>query len=427
MSKQRSKIGASLVAAALAAFSVAPSAFGAGGQNSGGGGGQMSGGSERSGGGFSGGHIEMGHGDFGRGDLGHSGSAFAGSGSTRPLIGENVHSNSVSRALAPSSGSHFPPEATGSPATTPPITNPNWSHGGTGWQAGINHWNNGQWYRNHWNWFGNGNFYAYPYYIAFVPLLYGGYGYGYPYFDYGGANAYYALYYNGDDGLPPVNLPQAADPGPPIGAGANAAPPNAGGGAEAVADAGNADADNADGSAGAEFFTQAEAAFQDGRYRDALKLANHAAVESPRNPKAHELMSLSLFALADYRGAAIEAHAAIALGPIADWATLFGYYGDQARYTTQLRALEKYSHEKPNSAEARFLRAYHYLMTGHIDAAKEQLTEAVKLTPADKLAADLLKKYSGDVAAPPPPGAVPAAPQGAPAKPANPDPDSFDT
>ena len=40
-------------------------------------------------------------------------------------------------------------------------------------------------------------------------------------------------------------------------------------------------------------------------------------------------MSLSLFAVADYRGAASEAHAAIALGPIADWATVFGYYGDR--------------------------------------------------------------------------------------------------
>ena len=152
-------------------------------------------------------------------------------------------------------------------------------------------------------------------------------------------------------------------------------------------------------SAGAEFFAQSEAAFQDGRYHDAPRLATHAAVESPRNPKAHELMSLSMFASGDYRGAAIEAHAAIALGPIADWATLFGYYGEQARYTNQLRALEKYSHENPKAAEARFLRAYHYLMTGHIDAAKEQLAEAVKLTPNDKLAAELLKKYSANGAA----------------------------
>jgi tetratricopeptide (TPR) repeat protein len=427
MSQQRSLIGASLAAAALFAFGFAPNAFGAGGggQNDGGG---HSGGSGFSGSGFSGSGFNSG-GFSG----GHAGGGLQGGGFARPPVGGH---SGVSPALTPSGGGHLSPGSTGGSQSSVP-TRPIGPQNNPAWQQGMGHWTGGQYWGSHWAGFGFGNVYGYPYYFAFVPFLYGSYGYLYPYYYYGSPYAYYPAYYPGDDSPPPVNLP-AANIGPPIDAGANApiqngvapnagllagaavnaAPPNAAG-AAAGADG------EADGSAGAEFFIQAEAAFHDGRYRDALRLANHAAVESPRNPKAHELMSLSLFALADYRGAAIEAHAAVALGPIADWATIFGYYGDQVRYTTQLRALEKYSRENPKSAEARFLRAYHYLMTGHIDSAKEQLAEAIQLTPSDKLAADLLKKYNGDGAAAQP-AAAPKPPPAAPAKPANPDP-GFDT
>lgn len=243
--------------------------------------------------------------------------------------------------------------------------------------------------------------------FLFVPVLYGGFGYSYPYLGYGNGNSNSAAASNGDNGLPPANLPQAADPGAPKAVGANAAPQNA------VEAATIADAHDANDWAGVEYLTQAEAAFREGRYRDALRLANHAVVEEPRDPKSHELMSLSLFALADYSGSSIEAHARIALGPIADWATLFGYYGDQERYTSQLRALEKYSSENPISADARFLRAYQYLMTGHIEPAKAQLALAVRLAPNDKLAADLLKRYGADAgwSQPAPASAMPTTPQ----------------
>ncbi len=429
----RSMAGASLVALALAAFSFAPNAIaaGGGGGGHGGGGGGFSGG--HSGGGFGGGGFSGGHSGGGFSG-GHSGGGFSGGGSfARPSVGSGQHSATFSPTFSPN-GSHsstgFP--GGGSVQTTHPLG----PHGGPGWSQSSGNWHNGNWnggnwnrgqyYGSHWNWYRNGNSFIYPYFFSFVPVYgYGyGYGYGYPYFDYGGTTNYYAVYYNGgDDALPPADGPQAVDPGVQVAPEANAAP-QAGGGAAPVADGNDVEAN-----AGAEYFAQAEAAFQEGRYHDALRLANHAAVEAPRNPKAHELMSLSMFALADYRGAAIEAHAAIGLGPIADWATVFGYYGDQVKYTTQLRALEKYSHENPKSAEARFLRAYHYLMIGQIAAAKEQLAEAVKLTPNDKLAAELLKKYNGDapVPLPPPLDAVPAAPPAAPAKPVVPDPDSFDT
>jgi len=159
-------------------------------------------------------------------------------------------------------------------------------------------------------------------------------------------------------------------------------------------------------SAGAAFFSRAEDAFQAGKYRDAVRMANHAAVESPRNPKAAELMSLALFADGDYRSAAAQAHAALTLGPVTTWNTLRGYYGnDVESYTTQLRALEKYCHDKPTAPEGHFLLAYQYLMTGYTKQAVKQLTEVVKQAPGDKLSAELLKQYGGEAPAsePPPP------------------------
>jgi hypothetical protein len=63
-------------------------------------------------------------------------------------------------------------------------------------------------------------------------------------------------------------------------------------------------------------------------YHKALHPAERAVVDAPQNSKIHELISLALFALGNYRAAAGEAHAAMALGPIAGWNDLFAYYHD---------------------------------------------------------------------------------------------------
>ena len=150
------------------------------------------------------------------------------------------------------------------------------------------------------------------------------------------------------------------------------------------------------------FFADAARAFKEGNYRNALRLTSHAAVESPQNHRVHELMSLSLFALKDYRGAATAAHAALAMGPLGDWNGLFAYYGDAEKYTTQLRVLEKYAGDNPSSAPARFLLGYHYLLVGSRSEAKSQFAQAVKLTPSDKLAAHLLRQLEANLPITPP-------------------------
>ena len=116
----------------------------------------------------------------------------------------------------------------------------------------------------------------------------------------------------------------------------------------------------------------------------------------PRNADVHELMSLALFNLAEYRAAAIEAHAAIALGRVSGWSTIFAYYGDEKPYTNQFRQLEKYVRENPKSPEAQFLLGYHDVLTGNKQAAVKHLTAAVELTPKDDIAKQLLKQQTGD-------------------------------
>ncbi len=151
-----------------------------------------------------------------------------------------------------------------------------------------------------------------------------------------------------------------------------------------------------------EYYSEARTAFLQGDYHNALRLAGHAGVEAPGNAKVHELISLALFASGDFRAAASEAHAAMALGPIPDWKDLYAYYNDVNKYTTQLRALEKADAGNPKSAADHFLLGYHYLMIGARDNAKGQFAEAVKLTPNDKLASHYLQELKSNAPLTPP-------------------------
>jgi len=235
--------------------------------------------------------------------------------------------------------------------------------------------------------------YGYPYY---------GYpGYGYPYYncyDYG----YYD--YGPQYGYAPAAY-TAAIPSVEVAGGAAAEP------SPVVAEQAPASSDW-----GSQFLTSAREAFRAGQYSDALRLATHAAVEVQQNAKPHELMSLALLALKDYRGANVEAHAALSLGPASDWPTLYRYYGDAAAYTKQLDALVDYIRTHQDAADARFVLAYHDLMMGHRDSAKVELEKVLGKVPQDQVAAKLLKGLGGT----PPAAAVQAPAPPVPAGPANP-------
>jgi hypothetical protein len=151
--------------------------------------------------------------------------------------------------------------------------------------------------------------------------------------------------------------------------------------------------------ANSNFYMEAVGAFRQGDYGNATRLAGHAAVDDPRNQNVHVLTMLGLFAMGEYRGAAMEAHAVAALGKLPDWPKVYAYYDDIGPYTEQLRKLEKWVHANQSAPEGRFLLGFQYLMLGHQDTAKDELLAGLKLTPRDPLAAQLLTKAGGTVPA----------------------------
>ena len=249
-----------------------------------------------------------------------------------------------------------------------------YGHGGAFWHNGGNFNRFGYGYGGIWPyywfpWFGLGGWYGYGY-----PWDYGYYDiYGYPGYGYGG--------YVADYDVAPYTTAYAAP------ADNTAAPPEQ---SPLAAEQGGA------GTLGSKFLTSGREAFQKGDYHNAIRLAGHAAVEEPRSADVHDLLMLSLFASGDYRARPWR-HAAASLGQPMHWETLYGFYGDIKPFTEQLRKLEKDVAAKPNDPAARFLLGYQYLMMGHNEAAKTELTESLLKAPRDRLAANLLTQIGGKI------------------------------
>ena len=132
-------------------------------------------------------------------------------------------------------------------------------------------------------------------------------------------------------------------------------------------------------------------AFTRGNYIQALVQCDQAIATRPQALLAHEFRGLTLFALGRYKEAASPIYAVVSMKPGWDWTTLCSLYADVDTYTEQLRALEHYVTANPNAIEARFLLVYHYMTSGHGEAAARQLTAVVQLSPKDRLSAELLR------------------------------------
>lgn len=157
--------------------------------------------------------------------------------------------------------------------------------------------------------------------------------------------------------------------------------------------AGNGD-DGVD-DAAVEQFEQARVAFKQGRYEQALALADRALATQPNDATIHEFRALCQFALGRYNEAAATLYAVLAVGPGWDWPTLISLYPDVTVYTGQIRALEAYRDQHAKEAAPHFVCAYHYLTQGHKEAAIAELKAVVRLEPKDKLAAQLLAGLEG--------------------------------
>ena len=154
----------------------------------------------------------------------------------------------------------------------------------------------------------------------------------------------------------------------------------------------------------------ARQAFAQGDYPTALSQINRALAKTPDDAALHEFRSLACFAAKKYQDAAAGAYAVLSVGPGWDWTTLSSFYPDVNLYTEQLRALEAYVNAHRDSAEARFLLAYHYLTCGYSDAAAKQLKEVVRLNPKDSLSAQLLASLTTTQQPEPAAPSEPAAP-----------------
>ena len=143
----------------------------------------------------------------------------------------------------------------------------------------------------------------------------------------------------------------------------------------------------------------ARSAFLAGDYAKAGSEIDQAITELPGDAALHEFRGLVYFAAGDYAKAAGTLYAVLSAGPGWDWTTMSSLYPSVDVYTGQLRALEKYTQEKPDAADARFVLAYHYITGTHKDAAVKQLQEVVKLLPGDQLSAQLIRGMGGTVPA----------------------------
>lgn len=158
-----------------------------------------------------------------------------------------------------------------------------------------------------------------------------------------------------------------------------------------------------------ELLNAADAAFQQNDFDKALDLADQGVKQYPDDAVFHEFRALVLFARSDYQQAAAAIHSVLAIGPGWDWTTLSSMYASVDVYTGQLRTLEAFTKANPQDAGSRFLLAYHYLSCGHTADAARHLTQVVKLMPADRIAADVLRMVAAPVTKATP-GAAPSPP-----------------
>lgn len=139
-------------------------------------------------------------------------------------------------------------------------------------------------------------------------------------------------------------------------------------------------------------------AFRRQQYERALEhLERITFAEKPHYP-AELLRAQALFALGEYEGASASLRQALAGLPESDWGLIVAnyreYYLLDAPFTAQLRRLEKYAAQHPESAAAALLLGFQYGYLGYPAAAAAQLERAVELAPEDRLAARLAARFA---------------------------------
>jgi tetratricopeptide (TPR) repeat protein len=130
-------------------------------------------------------------------------------------------------------------------------------------------------------------------------------------------------------------------------------------------------------------------------------LIDAAIAKSPSDVVLHEFRALVLFAMQRYKEAAGTLYAVLSVGPGWDWTTMISLYPDVDVYTKQLRALEIYTKQHPESADAHFVLAYQYMSQGENTVeATYQFQDVLKLVPNDQVSRQLLAMIAPSAARP---------------------------
>jgi predicted Zn-dependent protease len=145
---------------------------------------------------------------------------------------------------------------------------------------------------------------------------------------------------------------------------------------------------------------RAEEAFRRGQYDDAVRFANHAAVEMPNHGRVFLFMAQALFAVGDYGAAAGALHQGMAMSDPKEWGVIVQNfrqtYGKAGDFSEQLRRLEKFVSEHSDAAYGHFLLGFEYGQLGYPAEARRELAQAVDLEGRDQLAVQLLVQFGGE-------------------------------
>jgi hypothetical protein len=257
-------------------------------------------------------------------------------------------------------------------------------NGGQNWNQHYNNWHGNNWGYGSWHY---GSYWPVPSYpgaaaagaaLGWAAGSAGNYGYSNPYAGDGGGGGDTTVYNYSE----PIAAPATAASADATAA-APAAPPAGGAPAGGANPGVNPQAQQA--------FDSARATFKAGDYAGAQRQVEAAIKLMPDDAVLHEFRALCLFAQQKYDDAAGVLYAVLAAGPPWDWDTLQALYPSADVYTQQLRMLEQYVQQNPNSTAGHFVLAYQYMCTGDGDAAKQQLQVVAQQQPKDQLSAALLK------------------------------------
>lgn len=144
-------------------------------------------------------------------------------------------------------------------------------------------------------------------------------------------------------------------------------------------------------------YSWAQEAFQGGRYKSALQWATNSDRIAPR-AETRALIAQIRLAQGDIQGAAADARAAAAMGPVIDWRTLYGFYGYVLpQFDQHVRLLQEFVRENPSSADGHFLLGYQHLILGQEERAHAELAIAAVLNPNEVVATSLLAQEGVEI------------------------------